>query len=292
MAPLPASEDQLILFVAELTQSRAYSTIRTYLAAVRHLHIVNSYGSPCCNRLKLELALKGARREKPQVKNPRLPITPLVLRKLKSVLDVKQCFESTLLWAVCTGFFGFMRSGEFSLAAKSAYDPKKHLSFSDVSVDIHHAPSMMRLHLRYSKTDQFGQGAFIFLARNDGDLCPVSALLKYLALRGLFVTEDGRPLCKQFLCRALEITLRAANIDPTHYKGHFFQDRSSYHRSRTRHSRLIHQDDGQMVKLRIPDVRADFRRPAGANRCEDGQSRKLNTYAELYTYISCILVTA
>ncbi len=39
MPPIPASEDLLLLFVVELAQTVVYSTIRTYLAGLRHLHV-------------------------------------------------------------------------------------------------------------------------------------------------------------------------------------------------------------------------------------------------------------
>ena len=38
--------------------------------------------------------------------------------------------------------------------------------------------------LKHSKTDQFGQGSKIYLGRTKNDLCPVAAILAYLALRG------------------------------------------------------------------------------------------------------------
>ena len=40
------------------------------------------------------------------------------------------------------------------------------------------------IHLRKSKTDQVSRGVDIYLGRTDEDLCPVAALLAYLALRG------------------------------------------------------------------------------------------------------------
>lgn len=229
LSPLPASEDQLILFVADLAQTRSYNTIRVYLAAVRHLHVVNNFGNPLEGKLKLDLTLRGVRREKPHTANPRLPITPLILRRLKTVIAKDSSYTGKLLWAaMCTGFFGFMRSGEFTVKTKNAYDPARSLSLRDVSINNHDKPTMIRLFLRYSKTDQFGQGIGIILAKNGSDLCPVAALTDYLRWRGpsqgaLFINEDNTPLTKQQLSRLLESSLRKASIDPTHYKGHSFR---------------------------------------------------------------------
>jgi hypothetical protein len=59
LQPLPATEDTLILYVTELAQTRAHSTIKTYLAGVRHLHVINGLGNPLEGKLKLNLVLKG-----------------------------------------------------------------------------------------------------------------------------------------------------------------------------------------------------------------------------------------
>ena len=53
----------------------------------------------------------------------------------------------------------------------------------DVAVDDHSNPSLVRIHLGKSKTDQLGIGVDIHLGRTDEDLCPVAALLAYLAVR-------------------------------------------------------------------------------------------------------------
>ena len=62
------------------------------------------------------------------------------------------------------------------------------VTVKDVAVDDHESPSVIRIHLRRSKTDQFGRGVDIYLGATGDELCPVAALLAYLAVRG---GEDG-----------------------------------------------------------------------------------------------------
>ena len=78
-----------------------------------------------------------------------------------------------MIWAACcAGFFGFMRCGEFTVAAEAAYDCSHHLSMSNVSVDSHEEPTMVVLQLWFTKTDQFRRGTNIYLGRTSSTICP------------------------------------------------------------------------------------------------------------------------
>lgn len=81
-------------------------------------------------------------------------------------------------------FFGFFRLGEILLPSGCTYDSNIHLSVGDVAVDNVEDPKMVQISLKHSKTDQFGQGSKTYLGRIKNDLCPVAAILTYLALRG------------------------------------------------------------------------------------------------------------
>lgn len=154
LTPLPASESTLILFVTELAQTRAHSTIRTYLAGARHLHVTRGLGNPLTNTLKLDLVLRGIHRVQPNKKIPRLLVTPVILARIKQGLDANPSFESTMLWAACClGFLGFLRCGEFMLQSASQFDPAVHLTPLDIAVDSPASPSLLAVTIKRSKTD-------------------------------------------------------------------------------------------------------------------------------------------
>ena len=90
---------------------------------------------------------------------PRLPIKPQILRGLKSQWSPLAADQDyVMLWAACcVGFLGFLRAEEFTLTA-GHFDPSSALTVQDVSVDQHANPSMVRLHLKQSKTDPFRHG--------------------------------------------------------------------------------------------------------------------------------------
>ena len=66
----------------------------------------------------------------------RLPITIAILRKLYSILNLND-YTDALFWAAClTGFFGFLRCGEFTTKS-SHFDINTSLSLADLQVDKH-----------------------------------------------------------------------------------------------------------------------------------------------------------
>ena len=102
------------------------------------------------------------------------------------------------------------------------------LSPHDISVDSHEQPTMVSVHLRRSETDTFGEGVTIYLGWTGQSICPVVALLGYLALRGqqpgpLFLYGDGSPLSRQQLMRRIGEVLESHGIDTAAYSGHSFR---------------------------------------------------------------------
>ena len=98
-----------------------------------------------------------------------------------------------------TGFFRFffvLRG--IHLPVQASLRPTCHLSLENVAIDSPTNPSIMRVTLKQSKTDPFRQGMDIFLGVTKPSLCPVMAMLAYLAIRGssvglLFIRTNGSP---------------------------------------------------------------------------------------------------
>ena len=87
---------------------------------------------------------------------------------------------------------------------------------------------MIKITIKQSKTDPFRKGVSIFLGKTGVDLYPVSAMLRYLIIRGkqpgpLFCFQDGRFLTRQRLEEALCKALRLAGINESKYCGHSFR---------------------------------------------------------------------
>lgn len=91
-----------------------------------------------------------------------------------------------MIWVVWSlGFFSFLMTGEMTTPSDSEYDPAVHLGRSNIAVDNPDAPRMIRITIKQLKTDPFRKAINRFIGKTSTDLCPVSALLNYLTVRGL-----------------------------------------------------------------------------------------------------------
>ena len=97
----------------------------------------------------------------------------------------------SMLWAaVCTCFFGFLRSGKIVVLSDSEYDPATHLSYGEVRLDNAINPQFLEVTIKASKTNPLRRGVQIYLGRTESDLCPVAATLNYMVQR----SNDSRPI--------------------------------------------------------------------------------------------------
>ena len=124
-------------------------------------------------------------------------------------------------------FFGFLRTGEVIIPSGVAFDPSVHLFVGDVSVDNHASPTYVPVNIKVSKMDPFRHGVTIYLGRTYYEICPVSAILRYLLERGsmpgpLFTFKDGKFLTREWFVLAVREALATAGVDTSKYSGHSF----------------------------------------------------------------------
>ena len=76
---------------------------------------------------------------------------------------------------------------EITAQASDSFDASRQLMITDLAVDNEDVPSVVKIHLKRTKTTQFS-GVDVYLGSTGNDLCPVAALMAYIAVRG---TADG-----------------------------------------------------------------------------------------------------
>ena len=182
----------------------------------------------------LQQTLRGVKRIQSRGNLPsrvRLPITTDILNLMRAIWEKDpSSHNNIMLWAASTiCFFGFFRSGEISVPARDKFDPECHLTLRDVSVDDPGNPSAVCLNLKQSKTDPFRKGVQIYIGATNNQLCPVAALMAYLAIRDrdptspLFKFQDNEPLTRDRFVREVRKSLREAGLDQSKYAGHSFR---------------------------------------------------------------------
>ncbi len=136
--------------------------------------------------------------------------------------------DRLMIWAACcTGYSGFMRSGEFTACRANQGPPT--LLVSNVSTDSLTNPWVIRIFLKKAKTNPFGNGVHLYLGKTSAAVCPVKAVLSFLAILApdplgpLFVWNNGSALSQQQLVIEVRSVLREAGVDDTSFAGHSFR---------------------------------------------------------------------
>ena len=233
--PFPLTERLLCTFAAYLAdQGLAPQTGKSYLSALRSMQI--SLGLPDPREQsslpilkRVQAGISRARVLKGSPPRIRLPITVSILGAIHQSLETSTNPDKAVFWAVASAaFFGFFRLGELLLNAPSQFNPATSLAWGDVAVDSHTNPSMVQFHLKISKCDQFGSGSDIVVGRVDSPLCPVSAVLKYIEVRGdapgpFFKDSSNIALTKQRFVKQIRDILNAVGLQQDQYAGHSFR---------------------------------------------------------------------
>ena len=108
------------------------------------------------------------------------------------------------------------------------YDLATHLSIQDVAVDYHEHPTMVQLSLKSSKTDPFWRGVQTVIGSTQDHLCPMVALLAYLAVQGgspgpLFRFMNGLPLTHPEFVSRVKTALQSLGYPAKDFAGHSFR---------------------------------------------------------------------
>ena len=230
------SESLLCYFSTHLAcQKLSPQTIKVYLSAIRHMQITLGLPEPreFSSMLRLRLVQSGIQwtyASQQTVTKVRLPVTPTILLNLKEHWTPhKSDTDIVMLWAAASlCFFGFFRSGEITVPSLTSFDSSRHLAWGDVAVDSLDNPQMLKIHLKTSKTDQLRRGADVYVGRTDCPICPITAVLHYMALRGstagsFFIFKDGTPLTKSIFTARVREALRSLGYPEENFAGHSFR---------------------------------------------------------------------
>ena len=155
------------------------ASLPKYSNIVRLLHIETGLANPLANNWYLESIMRGIHREKGAPPLRKLDITPVILTKIRDLLNLGSPLH-VVFWVAClTMFFGFFRKSNV-LAPAPRFDPAKHLCRSDIIV----YPWGLEVIIKWSKTLQFRErNVSVPLPYIKGHpLCPTTAVIHAFSL--------------------------------------------------------------------------------------------------------------
>lgn len=149
-ASVPATEETLCRYVAELAKKLTPQSIKQYLNVIRIVHLECGLENPLLDNWVLRTLLRGIKRVKGIQVKRKLPITIEILLSMYGVLNLQNSRLLTF-WAAClVSFFGMMR--------KSSLFPRNLRARSQMTMQccaLHQWG--MSIHSQYSKTIQYNE---------------------------------------------------------------------------------------------------------------------------------------
>lgn len=195
LASLPSAPTTVALFISYLAETMRPSSIQRKLASISIAHRTAGHDSPTYTEL-VRSTLMGIKRSKGTAKKQPIPVRVRHIREgMPSMrVDLKGIRDAAI---ILVGYSGALRRSE--LVGLDVKD----LAFVDEG---------LVLNLRFSKTDQVGEGVRVALRRGSRDeTCPVIALQRWLEKSGISEGAIFRPISKGGVIAQSRLSDKAAS---------------------------------------------------------------------------------
>ena len=235
--PVPATKESIVLYTVFLARSLTPASIPGYLNIVKLMHLERGLPDPL-DSWELQTVKKGIKCTLGRPPRQKLPLTPELLHRIHHHLNHQDSQDKAFGAACLIAFFAFLRKSTLLPKSVSQKDISKALCVKDLQ--ILPSDSMLTLHIRHTKTIQFGQRnlEIPIAAIPNSVLCPVTAVTTMLSditpgsISGdhplfSFKSSNGdNPIsCLTYssFIRKLKSTLMQCGLDSDHYSGHSFR---------------------------------------------------------------------
>ena len=178
-------------------KSLKHGTVQGYLTAVRHYHLDAGLGD-VIKHPRIAAAMTGLKKISGAATQKR-PVTSQMLLHIYERLQVTgQVLHTFLIGGVQGPFFFMLRASEYCASSQGVWDQEKILRRKDIKWKLDGKYTLrfwradeVEIHIRSSKTDQVGIGAFRSMKCSGETLCVVKAFQQVFEL-GLCM-EDSAP---------------------------------------------------------------------------------------------------
>ena len=227
LAQIPATVDTLVCFLEFMARTVGHPHLKHLLSSVKFMHEALNEPFPV-NNFQIDMTMQGLKRRLAKVPFQVLPLTPSIMKKMFSHLNMSLLPDRALWCAYLLSFYGLLRKSS-SVPKSSNFDVSKVLVRRNVSVDIQN--NMVYLYLGHGKTNNFCTRDVIIPVPGNSD--PAMDPVRHI--HALFTSVSANPNDPAFLyskgkfvnytsfTSKLKILLKKAGYDPSLYSGHSFR---------------------------------------------------------------------
>ena len=222
----PAGAVDLIPFLELMATTATYSHLKHLMSSIKFYHEAKNLLFPEFD-FQLNNTLLGIKRRHSHTPNQALPLTPVIMRKMFSHLDMSKPKDRALWCSYLVTFYCLFRKSNTVPKSKTKVNLqrtllRKHIRISEDTVYVY---------VTFSKTIQFGQRSLVIPIPSNDD--PIMDPVRHL--KALFSTvncPDDAPafsygptlfVTHKSFTSSLKKLLNLAGYDPTLYSGHSFR---------------------------------------------------------------------
>ena len=225
---LPASTETLSLYAQFLSRTfKSSNSIKNYISGVKSMHYLLGYTLDHINEFLINLGIKGIARMHPYCTKQAKPITPEILLKFASILDLTKPADIVFWCLFLFAFFLFSRKSNLLPTTKEDVKNSKCLLHKDVTLE----SDTLIVSFRYSKTIQFGERILQTpLIKIPGSvLCPVTAYNKMCSMISaspddpLFCLPNKKCIFYNKFQSKLKELVKQIGLNPDDFSSHSFR---------------------------------------------------------------------
>ena len=227
LPPLPTNVDTLVCFMEFMARTSGHPHLKHLMSSVKFVHEALDLPFPV-NSFQIDTTMQGLKRKLAKVPFQVLPLTPTILKKMFTHLNMNIPQDRALWCSYLLSFYGLLRKSS-AVPKSTSYSVNKVLVRRNVMVDTKN--NMVYLYLGHGKTNNFCTRDVIIPVPGNND--PAMDPVRHL--QALFSSVNGGPTAPAFtfaqgkfvmyssFTSRLKVLLKKAGLDPALYSGHSFR---------------------------------------------------------------------
>jgi len=227
---LQTTVESLSLYIQFLSNRlKSPGAIKNYVSGVKTMHVINDLSIECFDDFLIRMMMRGVTVRKKHKPKKAKPMTPELLKRIHTTIDMTQANDCTFWALFVTAFYLLARKSNLVPDSVKKFNPGKQLTRGDVEV----TEKALLVTLKWSKTNQVGrEEVFPLLKNKKSILCPAAA---YKRMIKEFPAKDASPafMIKKFgklqpvTYRQYQARIKKAMLDvgedPEGYTSHSFR---------------------------------------------------------------------